>query len=119
MAQRRVAREGKHMADLFISRGLDLGTLYHAGIVVHNLEEAIQRYTEAFRIGEWHSLEVPEMVPPTLSHGQPVTGVGVKLAYVGQELPFLELLQPLGNPEVALARFLRERGEGLHHLGYF
>src|SRR2546430_2733726 len=100
------------MADRFISRDLDLGTLYHVGIVVHNLEEASQRYEGPFHIGKWQSWGGRERAPPTLSHGQPVTGVGVKLAYVGKEFPFLELLQPLGNPEVALARFLRERGEG-------
>lgn len=78
--------------------------LHHVGIVTADLEEAILFYQRAFdaRFSHRESLEDQ--------------GVNVALARLpdGGEI---ELLSPV-RPDSGVARFLAERGPGLHHTAY-
>ena len=75
----------------------------HLGIAVKNLEEAREFYRSVFG----------------LESSEPIIGsdgtIKVSMVEVGGVL--IELLQPAGN-EGVMAKFLKKRGEGFHHICY-
>jgi methylmalonyl-CoA/ethylmalonyl-CoA epimerase len=75
----------------------------HIGIAVRDLDAAIHHYTTIFGIYDWERLEIPER------HMQ------IAVCHLGDML--LELITPTSD-EAAFAKFLRERGEGMHHIAY-
>ena len=80
-----------------------LTRVHHIGIAVHDLDSAIEHYRDTFEITEWERLDLPER------HMQ------IALCHVGETL--IELITPT-SPEAAFAKFLNERGEGMHHIAY-
>jgi methylmalonyl-CoA/ethylmalonyl-CoA epimerase len=75
--------------------------IHHLGIAVKNLEESLARWAALFgtRVGAVE--EAPER--------------GVRLAHLHfPDGPEIELLAPLGKNS-PIAKFLAERGEGIHH----
>ena len=74
--------------------------LDHIGIAVEDLDAAIQTY-ETFGF----AVESIEDVP----------GFGVKVAFLPMESGNVELVQPV-NDDSAMAKFLQNRGGGIHHL---
>jgi methylmalonyl-CoA/ethylmalonyl-CoA epimerase len=75
----------------------------HIGIAVHNLEEAVGLYQRAFGVQEWEYAELSDR------------HMRVAIAHVGESL--IELITPTSE-EAAFAKFLRERGQGTHHIAY-
>lgn len=75
----------------------------HIGIAVSDLDAAVQFYAHAF------GAVVSERY--TLSHDS------VSVAFLDGGNVLIELLQPLGE-DGPVARFLRRRGEGLHHIAF-
>lgn len=75
----------------------------HLGMVVHNLDDAVRFYSQSFEVSEWERLELPERY------------MEVAIAHVGDTL--LELIAPTSD-EAAFAKFLDERGPGMHHVAY-
>jgi methylmalonyl-CoA/ethylmalonyl-CoA epimerase len=75
----------------------------HIGFAVREIEEAVAFYSQAFGIAEWERIEMPER------------SMSVAVARVGGSL--LELIAPTSE-EAAFAKFLRERGPGMHHVAY-
>ena len=73
----------------------------HIGIAVRDLDAAIKTYTEALGIKLDEIVESPE--------------TGMKAAMLSLDNSALELLAPIGN-EGVIAKFLENRGEGIHHL---
>jgi methylmalonyl-CoA epimerase len=85
------------------------------GVVVRNLDKAMEYYKETFGIGPFMVFDfVPEK---HLVRGKPLP---VKLRIgVAQMGPVgLELIEPVEG-DAPHKRFLEEKGEGLHHLGYY
>lgn len=76
--------------------------LHHVGIIVRDLDEAVERYRQ-LGFGEPARFDVPEQGVQVVSY---VAGPG-----------YLELMTPT-NPDSGVARFLERRGEGLHHVAY-
>jgi methylmalonyl-CoA epimerase len=73
----------------------------HIGIAVRSLEESLAQWRNLFAIESAGIEEVKER--------------GVRLAHLNLEQgPSLELVSPLGEG-AAVEKFLKERGEGLHH----
>jgi catechol 2,3-dioxygenase-like lactoylglutathione lyase family enzyme len=75
---------------------------FHIGIVVHDLDAVIDRYRRMLGLDLWHVRDRDD----------------VKIAYGGRDnvgLAF-ELIQPKTD-EGQMAKFLREHGEGVQHLG--
>lgn len=72
----------------------------HVGIAVRSLETALRPY---------------EAIGLRPSHTESVTTEGVRVAFLPVGEAHLELLEPI-NPEGVIARFLEQRGEGVHHL---
>jgi methylmalonyl-CoA/ethylmalonyl-CoA epimerase len=76
--------------------------LHHVGVVVSDLDAALDRYGRlGFAGGERFAL--PEQ--------------GVTAATFRAGVGYLELIEPT-DPDGPIARFLAKRGEGLHHVAY-
>lgn len=75
----------------------------HLGFAVRDLDEAVGFYSTAFGVQEWERIAMPER------HMQ------VAVAHVGSTL--IELIAPTSE-EAAFAKFLDERGPGMHHVAY-
>ncbi len=75
----------------------------HIGVVVEDLDDAIQLYEE--RLG----------MP--LQHRETVEEQGVEAVLLGVGESHVELLRPL-SPDTAVGRFLARSGPGLHHVAY-
>jgi methylmalonyl-CoA/ethylmalonyl-CoA epimerase len=80
-----------------------LQRLDHVGIAVHDLDAAIDFYRTTYDIVEWERIDLPER------------HMAVAVCRIGDSL--IELIMPTSE-EAAFARYLRERGEGIHHLAY-
>ena len=90
------------------------------GIVVRDLDTTVRRYVEDYGIGPWQVHEFdPEDAEDLHEYGQMVgrTGRGAvtrfAIATVGRVM--WELIEPL-DEESVWARFLAEKGEGVHHI---
>ncbi len=75
----------------------------HLGLAVHDVEEAIQYYSETFGLTEWERIEMPER------------HMRVGVARLGDTL--LELIAPTSE-DAAFAKYLQEKGPGVHHIAY-
>ena len=81
-----------------------VGAVHHVAVVVRSIDEALPRYRELF------GLE-PEAAPFEFASQR------VRLCFLRtgpDPAARIELIEPLG--ESGTARFLDERGEGLHHV---
>ena len=85
------------------------------GIVVRDLEATMQRYVDDYGIGPWDIVEFhPDDAPDLHEHGKPV-GRSWRLASTMIGRVQWELIEPLDDESV-YARFLAEKGEGVHHI---
>jgi methylmalonyl-CoA/ethylmalonyl-CoA epimerase len=94
------------------------GPIKQCAVVVSDLDDAVRRWSEQFRIGPWtaYRLEAPRLKGMRY-HGQDVEfSLRHALAWQG-ELQF-ELVQPLAGPSI-FADHLEAHGEGLHHVGKY
>lgn len=74
----------------------------HIGIAVKNLEESLSRWAEAFGLKTRGIEEIRER--------------GVKIAHLSSgEGPSIELVAPYGEGST-VEKFLKEKGEGIHHV---
>lgn len=75
----------------------------HIGFAVRDIEEAIAFYTRVFDVSDWERLAMPER------------HMSVAITHVGDTL--LELIAPTSE-QASFAKYLRERGPGMHHVAY-
>ncbi|NWF80035.1 MAG: methylmalonyl-CoA epimerase [Chloroflexi bacterium] len=75
----------------------------HIGFAVADVEAGIAFYSQAFGLTEWERISLPER------------HMAVGVARLGDTL--LELIAPTSE-EAAFARFLRDKGPGVHHIAY-
>ena len=78
-----------------------LSKIHHVGIVVRSLEEAFAFYRDALSLPVHKEAVIQDQ------------GVRAALLTIGESE--IELLEPIA-PGTGVARFLEQRGEGLHHL---
>ena len=85
------------------------------GIVVRDLDATLRRYADDYGIGPWQIFEVtPENAPDLCHDGEPIKGsTRSAITMVGNVM--WEVSQPLDEHGI-FARFLAERGEGVHHI---
>jgi hypothetical protein len=83
---------------------------------VRDIEAAMRTYVHEYGIGPWDIYEFnPDTVRDMREDGQPVErAFRLSLAMVGGVQ--WELIQPLDDESI-YARFLAEKGEGVHHIG--
>jgi len=86
----------------------------HIGIVVKDMDQAIGYYSSLFGWGPFRVHE-GDMKMATF-RGQPGSG-RFKMAIGRSDSMVIELFQPLEG-ESPYAEFFREKGEGMHHLGF-
>jgi methylmalonyl-CoA/ethylmalonyl-CoA epimerase len=75
--------------------------IHHVGIVVHDLDAALERYRDDLGLPFESVMDRPED--------------GIRLAFLTAGPSKIELLQPM-RPDTGVARYLAARGEGMHHL---
>lgn len=75
----------------------------HIGFVVADVDAAVAFYTAAFKLTDWERISLPER------HAD------IAVARLGDTL--LELIAPT-SPQAAFARFLNDKGPGIHHIAY-
>jgi methylmalonyl-CoA/ethylmalonyl-CoA epimerase len=90
------------------------------GIVVRDLDAALRSYVEDYGIGPWQVHEFdPESAKDMRVYGQPVgrsgRGAITRFATTMVGRVMWELIEPL-DEESVWARFLAEKGEGVHHI---
>jgi hypothetical protein len=85
------------------------------GIVVRDLDATMQRYVDDYGVGPWQVHQFKrEDIKEWFELGQPVEpSTRVATAMVGHMQ--WELIQPLDDKSI-FARFLAEKGEGVHHI---
>lgn len=85
------------------------------GMVVRDLDATLERFIDDYGIGPWTIFEVTPEIAPNLRHdGGPVRGsCRSAAAMVGNVM--WELTEPLDDLTL-FARFLAEKGEGVHHI---
>jgi len=90
--------------------------LFQVGIVVRDVEQSMKHYRSLLGIDKW----MPFTVGPSMAHmtyrGKP-SQHSFKAAFAMAGPMMIELLQPLEGDGI-YREFLRENGEGVHHLGH-
>lgn len=85
------------------------------GIVVKNLQKAMENYWKTLGIGPWRifTFQPPAFEEPMI-RGKPMNySMKIALAQIGSLQ--IELIEPLEGSSI-YKEFLRQRGEGLHHM---
>jgi methylmalonyl-CoA/ethylmalonyl-CoA epimerase len=80
-----------------------LGRIDHIGVVVGDLDEAVELYRDSFGM--------------PLQHRELVEQFGVEAVLLGIGESHVELLRPL-SPDSGVGRFLERHGPGVHHVAY-
>jgi methylmalonyl-CoA/ethylmalonyl-CoA epimerase len=78
-------------------------TIDHIGLAVTDIAEAVTFYQSQFGVQEWEIIELPERHMRVA-----VTTIGTSM---------VELIAPTA-PEAAFAKYLTEKGPGMHHIAY-
>jgi catechol 2,3-dioxygenase-like lactoylglutathione lyase family enzyme len=87
-------------------------------IVVRDLQKTIEHYWVDFGVGPWKIYEFEEpLLRETTIKGK-AANYRMRLALCQMDNIFLELIQPLSGQTI-YKEFLEEKGEGLHHFGFF
>jgi len=91
--------------------------LFQAGIVVRDVKKTAQLYQDLFGIGPWQIFDVGQYLDYITYKGKRVEKpsflVGMAMAGHMQ----IELIQPISE-DLPYTDFLKEHGEGLHHVGH-
>ena len=92
------------------------GKICQMGIVVWDLKEALERYTNELGYGPWG---IWDFSTPSLTdvfvRGVRVESAGFKIALCQPGAIQVELIQPLYGTTIH-SEFLKEHGEGIHHV---
>lgn len=91
-----------------------LPDVHHIGLVVADRDRALATLQQGLGFGRAHLLD---MQASTARVSTGVTGFGLRVGFVWLGNTLLELLQPVDDRSPH-ATFLKERGEGMHHLGF-
>jgi len=102
------------MATGDISNALGLGAPYHIGIAVRDIDDAIGRFKDLLGVGPWGRIDAEV---PALYRGKDTTS-GVRSAFAQLGSMYVELVEPTTG-DFPAKTFLKERGEGIYHLGYW
>lgn len=78
-------------------------TIDHIGLAVTDIADAVALYQSQFGVQEWEIIELPER------------HMRVAITTIGTSM--VELIAPTA-PEAAFAKYLAEKGPGMHHIAY-
>jgi methylmalonyl-CoA/ethylmalonyl-CoA epimerase len=91
------------------------GKIGHIGIVVADINEAKERYSQLFGIKKWYELQYDDKID-LYYHGVK-KDCEVTLYFGGKGHTTIELIQTRGEDNI-YSEFLKRRGEGIHHFQY-
>lgn len=115
------AADSREAADMPPTRGIEsaipIGSVGQIGILVEDLDQAIDLYGRAFGIEEWNSYRYDKEFMPWSRYGDEEGTFAMRLAMGGAN-PQVELIQPLAGPSI-YHDFIEQGHSGLHHLGVF
>jgi methylmalonyl-CoA/ethylmalonyl-CoA epimerase len=94
-----------------------IGSVGQVGILVQDLNEAIDLYGRIFGIEEWNCYHYDQEFMPWSRFGAEEGAFAMRLAMGGSN-PQIELIQPLAGPSI-YHEFTEQGRTGLHHLGVF
>jgi methylmalonyl-CoA/ethylmalonyl-CoA epimerase len=87
------------------------------GILVRDLDRALERYSSLWGLGPWAGYEYgPDTVPALTYRGEPGEYI-MRIALTGSG-PQVELIEPLQGPSI-YHEWLESHTEGVHHLGIY
>lgn len=96
-----------------LGEGLEL---HHVGLIVENVERSTKRWGQALGIGPfWTSPRIELESAAEVDGERRTIAIAAGMARMGSTL--IELIAPLDDTSL-FSSFLRDRGEGLHHLAY-
>jgi methylmalonyl-CoA/ethylmalonyl-CoA epimerase len=98
-----------------IKQQLQLPGVGQIGVVVEDLDRTIAFYESTFGIGPW---DIREVGAPNVWDRGEEKFIKARLGFATVGEVEIELIQILEGDSMHL-EFLREHGEGLHHLGFF
>ena len=113
-----------------LNRGaVEAKKITHIGIVVHDRDKTIEKYSKMFGWGPWHTETfAPPALSDTIVRGRP-THYTMKMAMTmvdSMNSPVGSLAGKIGfeviEPDEGRSiyhEFLKKKGEGLHHIGYY
>jgi methylmalonyl-CoA/ethylmalonyl-CoA epimerase len=87
------------------------------GIIVRDLEQALERYSALWGLGPWACFLYGPATVPTLTYRGEPGRYSMRIALAGQN-PQVELLESLEGPSI-YEEWLESRPEGLHHVGVY
>jgi catechol 2,3-dioxygenase-like lactoylglutathione lyase family enzyme len=88
--------------------------VHQVGIVVADRERAVTQYTHLLGLTDWRLSDFDERSAERTTVRRVETPLTMLLAFAGEE-PEIELIQPVGERNI-YHEWLRDRGEGIHHL---
>ena len=92
--------------------------LFQLGIVVRDLQKSMKLYEELFGIDDWADMEIESEMFDSISYnGKPVENARFATGIADVGPLQIELIQPVAG-DLPYADFLKEHGEGLHHVGH-
>jgi hypothetical protein len=86
------------------------------GIVVRDLEEALHTYVYDYGIAPWEVYEMNSSTVEEMTKDERPEDYAMRVALAMVGNVQWELIEPIGENNI-YAEFLRDRGEGLHHIG--
>ncbi len=99
-------------------RGM-FGSVVQIGVVVKDIDHTVKVLSEVFGIGPFRTIDWPPADREDLErfyHGQPA-GFTARMSFTELGSVELELIQPTGGESI-WADYLREHGEGIHHIRF-
>jgi catechol 2,3-dioxygenase-like lactoylglutathione lyase family enzyme len=105
---------GKSRKETLSMLPFDPSKVFQVGIVVKNIDETVKFYKEAFGIGPF---EVFEVNYTDATYFGEKAGYRGKRAFAKMGPMTIELIELIEGKTIH-EQFLKEKGEGLHHLGF-
>lgn len=93
--------------------------MLHIGIVVHNIDDAIEHWTKFLGLENKPDSFIAAGDPknPTEYRGH-LSDTKAKLAFISLENLRIELIEPFGDEKSHWQEFLDTKGEGVHHIAF-
>lgn len=96
---------------------IKVSELYQVCIAVHDLEKSMEHYQTTIGAGQWEIFDVDASTISDMTyHGRPAQ-YRYRAAFTMVGPMQLELMQPVEGDNT-FSDFLKEHGEGVHHLGH-
>lgn len=94
---------------------LNFGKICHLGIIVPDVQKAIEIYEKVLGMGPWEIGDSASFFADKMVNGK--KGLNVRNAIFRRDGSEIELIQPLDEEDV-YGQWLKEKGPGLHHIKF-